>query len=121
MYIHNFLEFLSFQSCQLITVRQNAKIRVILGSVYTGNNTWQFWDEIQYEILILWKQEKRQGKSGDLEQGTDKVPMKPLFFLAEIPTTIKKKNRREERTGQKEKNKGTWKYWTLEINDCLLK
>lgn len=114
MYIHNFLEFLCFQSCQLITVRQNVKIRVILGSVYTGNNTWQFWDEIQYEILILWKQEKRQGKSGDLGQGTDKVPMKPLFFLAEIPTTIKKKNRREERTGQKEKTKelentGLWK------------
>lgn len=40
--------------------------------------------------------------------------MKPLFFLAEIPTTIKKKNRREERTGQKEKTKelentGLWK------------
>lgn len=93
MYIHNFLEFLCFQSCQLITVRQNVKIRVILGSVYTGNNTWQFWDEIQYEILILWKQEKRQGKSGDLGQGTDKVPMTPLFFLAEIPTTIKKKKK----------------------------
>lgn len=41
--------------------------------------------------------------------------MTPLFFLAEIPTTIKKKkNRRDERTGQKEKTKelentGLWK------------
>lgn len=97
MYIHNFLEFLCFQSCQLITLRQNAKIRIILGSVYTANNTWQF-------CMRFWftGNRRKDRKSGDLEQGTDKVPMKPVFLLRYLQPLKKKIG---ERRGQDKRKK----------------